>query len=309
MKGLVLRSTGSWYTVKTEKDGEIVECRLKGKFKQNRERFTNPIAVGDRVEVEMEEEQDTGVITKIYPRENYLIRMSPRMRHGRHILAANLDRALLVVTIRFPRFKPGFVDRFLVSCEAYHVPATLVFNKKDLYTPEDMAQFEEWKSIYEPLGYPCILVSAAQKEGLEELKKELKGHTTLLAGHSGVGKSTLINAMYPYFNVKTGELSKQSGKGKHTTTFAEMFEIKEGGYIIDTPGVKEMSIADLEPGEVAAYFPEMRERMNRCRFSNCLHINEPGCAVIEAVRAGEIAFSRYENYLHIVFDLQEIKKW
>ncbi len=304
-----MRSTGSWYTVKLEEDGQRVNCRLKGKFKQDRERFTNPIAVGDRVEVDIEPGQKTGIIGKIYPRENYLLRMSTRMRHGRHIIAANLDRAVLVATVRFPKVKPGFLDRFLLSCEAYHVPAVLVFNKKDLYGSEDLDRYKSLRDIYEPLGYPCMLVSAVSKEGLGDLKKLLQGSTALMAGHSGVGKSTLINTLYPYFELKTGELSRQTGKGKHTTTFAEMFEIKEGGYVIDTPGVKEMSIADLEPEEVAGYFPEMRARMHECRFSNCMHINEPGCAVIEAVQEGKIAFSRYENYLHIVFDLQELKKW
>lgn len=304
-----MRSTGSWYAVKLDEDGQRVNCRLKGKFKQDRERFTNPIAVGDYVDVDIEPEQKTGIIGKIYPRENYLVRMSTRMRHGRHIIASNLDRAILVATVRFPKVKLGFIDRFLLSCEVYHVPTVLVFNKKDLYSSEDFERYIELKDIYEPLGYPCMLVSAVSEEGLEDLKNLLQGGTSLLAGHSGVGKSTLINAMYPYFELKTEELSRQTGKGKHTTTFAEMFEIKEGGYVIDTPGVKEMSIADLEPAEVAGYFPEMRARMHQCRFSNCLHINEPGCAVIEAVEEGEIAFSRYENYLHIVFDLQELKKW
>lgn len=308
MKGLVLRSTGSWYSVKME-DGNVMDCRLKGKFKQGDNTFTNPIAVGDRVEVTPEADQDTGMITRIFPRDNYLVRMSTRKKHGQHIMASNLDQAMLIVSIRFPKIKLGFIDRFLVACEAYHVPAVLVFNKKDLYKEKDLERYEEVETLYEPLGYTCKLVSAISGEGLDVLKSEIEGQVSLFAGHSGVGKSTLLNAMYPSLDLKTASLSGATGKGKHTTTFAQMHAIDEGGYVIDTPGVKELTVADMEPGEVSGYFPEMRERLQNCKFNDCLHMNEPGCAVMEALKNGEIAWSRYENYVHMVHDLEEMKDW
>lgn len=308
MKGLVLKSTGSWYTVELEEGQELL-CRMKGKFRLEDRGFTNPIAVGDKVVVEEEEAGEGGVITEILPRENYLVRASPRKKHGQHILAANLDQAVVIVTLRQPNLKRGFIDRFLVGCEAYHVPAVILCNKKDLWKEEDFETWQLLKYTYKRLGYGLLAVSATEGAGMEELHTLLKDKVSLMAGHSGVGKSTLIAQLDPELDLKTAPLSGYTGKGQHTTTFAQMYPLSSGGYIIDTPGIKELSVVDIEPKELAHYFPEMRERMEHCRFNNCLHLDEPGCAVVQALEAGEIDPYRYENYVYILGEIREQKPW
>jgi ribosome biogenesis GTPase len=308
MKGLVLKSTGSWYTVALE-DGREMLCRIKGKFRMEGKGFTNPIAVGDKVLVEEETAGEGGVINEILPRDNYLVRASPRKKHGQHILAANLNQAVLIITLRQPKLKRGFIDRFLVGCEAYHVPAVLLCNKKDLWKEEDRETWELLQYTYKPLGYKLLAVSAETGEGLDDLNRLVKDKVSLMAGHSGVGKSTVIMRLNPDLDLKIAPLSGYSGKGQHTTTFANMHPLPEGGYIIDTPGIKELSVVDIEAEELAHYFPEMRDRMEHCRFNNCLHLDEPGCAVLEALEAGEIDPIRYENYFYILTEIREQKPW
>lgn len=308
MKGLVLKSTGSWYTVALE-DGREMLCRIKGKFRMEDMGFTNPIAVGDKVLVEEETAGEGGVITEILPRDNYLVRASPRKKHGQHILAANLDQAVLIITLRQPKLKRGFIDRFLVGCEAYHVPAVLLCNKKDLWEEEDYETWELLQYTYKPLGYGLLAVSAETGEGLDDLQGLVKDKVSLMAGHSGVGKSTVIMRLNPDLDLKIAPLSGYSGKGQHTTTFANMYPLPQGGYIIDTPGIKELSVVDIEAEELAHYFPEMRDRMEHCRFNNCLHLDEPGCAVVKALEAGEIDPYRYENYVYILTEIREQKPW
>lgn len=307
-KGIVLKSTGSWYTVALE-SGDEMPCRLKGKFRQEDKRFTNPVAVGDQVAVIIEATGDTAVIDTIYPRHNYLVRASTRKKHHQHIIAANIDQALLVLTYRFPKLKKGFIDRVLLACEAYHVPAVLVFNKVDLLSAQQQEELAEVAALYNEVGYPVYQVSAKTGAGMEALQTCLTDKVSLFAGNSGVGKSTLINYLSPGLALRTAPLSNYSGKGQHTTTFASMHAWPFGGYIIDTPGIKELSNVDLAPEEVSQYFPEMRALLPNCKFSNCIHIDEPGCAVKAAVEAGDIPFTRYENYLHIVFDIKEKKPW
>ncbi|MCJ8210602.1 ribosome small subunit-dependent GTPase A [Mucilaginibacter sp. RS28] len=298
MQGLVTKSTGSWYQVRTPQ-GELVDCRIKGKFRIKGLTTTNPIAVGDQVEFELEPDQETGVITKLQDRKNYIIRKSINLSKQAQIIAANLDQAFLVVTLASPRTSLGFIDRFLVTAEAYDIPAALVFNKLDLFSDEGLEILKEYTAIYESIGYPCYLVSALNGTNIAELKSKLKDKTTLFSGHSGVGKSSLMNAILPKLELRTNEISEWSDKGMHTTTFAEMFELPEGGFIIDTPGIRELGIIDIGQQELGHFFPEIRERMNDCRFNNCRHINEPGCAVLEALENGEIEPSRYESYLSI----------
>ncbi|WP_026896972.1 ribosome small subunit-dependent GTPase A [Daejeonella oryzae] len=298
MQGLVIKSTGSWYEVLTP-EGNSVNCRIKGKFRTQEIRTTNPIAVGDRVEFEPEPEQQTGVINKLLERRNYIIRKSVNLSKQSQIIAANLDQAFLIVTLASPRTSLGFIDRFLVTAEAYHIPAKLIFNKLDLFSNEGLEILAEYQSIYERLGYPCYSVSATEGTNLENIKALLKDKVTLVTGHSGVGKSTLINALLPGFELKTGEISDWSDKGKHTTTFAEMFALPFGGYLIDTPGIRELGVIDIEKAELGPLFPEIRERMSLCKFHNCRHLTEPGCAVLSAVEEGEIDPSRYESYLSI----------
>ena len=298
MQGLVIKSTGSWYEVLTS-DGAVVSCRIKGKFRTQGIRTTNPIAVGDHVEFELEPEQQTGVIHKLQERKNYIIRKSVNLSKQSQIIAANLDQAFLIVTLASPRTSLGFIDRFLVTAEAYHIPAKLIFNKLDLFSEEGLEILAEYRAIYENIGYPCYSVSAIEGTNLEEIKALLKDQVTLVTGHSGVGKSTLINALLPGFELKTGEISDWSDKGKHTTTFAEMFALPFGGYLIDTPGIRELGVIDIEKAELGPLFPEIRERMSQCKFYNCRHISEPGCAVLSAVENAEIDPSRYESYLSI----------
>jgi len=298
MQGLVIKSTGSWYQVVT-KDSKVVDCRIKGKFRTKDIKTTNPIAVGDQVEFEPEPDQETGVITKLHDRKNYIIRKSVNLSKQAQIIAANLDQAFLIVTLASPRTSLGFIDRFLVTAEAYDIPAGLIFNKLDLFSDEGLEILADYKAIYENIGYPCYEVSAIEGTNLENVQELLKDKTTLFTGHSGVGKSTLINQLIPDKELKTGAISDWSDKGQHTTTFAEMHGLPQGGYLIDTPGIRELGIIDIEKQELGHFFPEMRERLNECRFHNCRHINEPGCAVMEAVEEGVIDESRYESYLSI----------
>ncbi len=298
MRGLVTKSTGSWYLVESEA-GKRIQCRIKGKFRTKGIKTTNPIAVGDWVHYEYEPDQDSAIITALEPRKNYIIRRSINLSKQAQIIGANLDQALLVVTLASPPTSLGFIDRFLVTAEAYDIPAVLVFNKLDLFSEEGVDILADYMAIYEQIGYPCYAVSAREKTNMAEVRQLLKDKTTLVSGHSGVGKSTLINAIEPSVELKTGEISDWSDKGKHTTTFAEMIDLSFGGKLIDTPGIRELGIVDIEKGELAHFFPEMRARLNECRFHNCRHINEPGCVVLEAVENGEIESSRYDSYLSI----------
>ncbi|MGZ3777477.1 MAG: ribosome small subunit-dependent GTPase A [Mucilaginibacter sp.] len=298
MEGLVIKSTGSWYQVKTP-GGQRVDCRIKGKFRTKGITTTNPIAVGDHVDFDMEPELGTGVITELHSRKNYIIRKSINLSKQAQIIAANLDQAFLVVTLASPRTSLGFIDRFLVTAEAYDIPASLVFNKLDLFSDEGLEILAGYKEIYENIGYPCYDVSALEGTGIDQVAGLLKDKVTLFSGHSGVGKSSLINALLPDLKLRTTEISEWHDKGMHTTTFAEMFELPQGGYIIDTPGIRELGVIDIEKNELGHFFPEMRARLNQCKYNSCRHINEPGCAVIKAVEDGEIELSRYESYLSI----------
>lgn len=299
MKGLVTKSTGSWYQVLGE-DGNRYECRIKGKFRTKGIKTTNPVAVGDQVIFAPEPDEDgVGVINALEPRQNYIIRRSVNLSKQTQIIGANLDQALLVITLASPPTSLGFIDRFLVTAEAYGIPAILVFNKLDLFSEEGLEILQEYKDIYTSIGYPCYEVSALKGTNIDQLKALLKDQTTLVSGHSGVGKSTLINALIPEIKLKTGDISAWSDKGKHTTTFAEMLDLPFGGKLIDTPGIRELGVVDIEQQELSHFFPEMRELLNQCKFHNCRHINEPGCVVLEAVEEGDIEASRYESYLSI----------
>lgn len=298
MEGLITKSTGSWYQVQT-RDGQTLDCRIKGIFRTKGITTTNPIAVGDIVDFELEPELNTGVITKLHPRKNYIIRKSINLSKQAQIIAANLDQAFLIVTLASPRTSLGFIDRFLVTAEAYDIPAALIYNKLDLFSDEGLKILADYKAVYERIGYPCYEVSALQGTNIDLIAESIKDKITLFSGHSGVGKSSLINALLPDLKLRTTEISEWHDKGMHTTTFAEMFELPQGGYIIDTPGIRELGVIDIEKAELSHFFPEMRARMNQCRFNNCNHINEPGCAVIKAVENGEIELSRYESYLSI----------
>ena len=308
MKGIVYKLTGSWYMVKGE-DGHVYQARLKGKFKIKDITSTNPIAVGDEVGFEMEDEaENRTMITDLLPRRNYVNRISPANRRQHHIIASNLDQSLLIATIKEPRTSTGFIDRFLVTCEAFHIPAIIVFNKSDLHEEHETAVYEERKAIYEKVGYRVLLTSVEEEKGLDVLKETLYGKTTLISGHSGVGKSSIINAILEGVNIRTTEVSDWSGKGMHTTTFAEMYDLPEGGRIIDTPGMREFAIADITKDEFSHFFPEMKLRLNQCQFNNCMHINEPGCAIKKAVLDGEIHEDRYISYCTILDSMAD-KEW
>lgn len=298
MRGLVSKSTGSWYQVIGE-DGAKYDCRIRGKFRTKGIKTTNPIAVGDWVKFEVEKDQESAVIYELEPRRNYIIRKSVNLSKQTQIIGANLDQAILVVTLASPPTSLGFIDRFLVTAEAYDVPAILVFNKLDLFSDEGLEVLQDYKRIYESIGYLCFEVSAREGTNIDHLKAQLKDKLTLVSGHSGVGKSTLINRLVPDAILKTGDISEWSDKGKHTTTFAEMIDLPFGGKLIDTPGIRELGIVDIEKQELSHFFPEMRKFMNKCRFNNCRHINEPGCVVLEAIEEGLIDESRYDSYLSI----------
>ncbi len=298
MQGTVVKSTGSWYRILCE-DGSVADARIRGKLRLQGVNTTNPVAVGDHVLLKHEANTDLLVICDVLPRRNYLIRKSNNLSRQRQILAANLDQAVLVVTLMAPATSTGFIDRFLLTCEAYHVPALLLINKTDMLAGAEAA-LEAFSNLYASLGYPVIPVSAKTGYGIEALHAIMSGKTSLISGHSGVGKSTLINKLIPGLDLKTGAISAAHEKGKHTTTFAEMHFLPGGGSLIDTPGIRDLGVVDLEPREISHYFAEMRPLIAHCRFNNCLHVQEPGCAVIEALEQGKIAQERYYNYLSIL---------
>lgn len=309
MQAIIYKSTGSWYTAKTDA-GEMVQARIKGKFKIDGITSTNPIAVGDIVEIEREKDQTAEhsySIIEIYERRNYINRISPHKKFRHHIVAANLDQSMLFATIKEPRTSQGFIDRFLIASEAYHIPSVIVFNKADLYKQKEMGVFEEWKEMYETAGYKVFLISMETKQGVEDVKEVLKDKVTLISGHSGVGKSTFINDVLPHLDLRTEEVSDWSGKGMHTTTFAEMFDLPFGGSIIDTPGVKEFGLVDISKQELSHFFPEMRVLINDCRYNNCLHLEEPGCAVKAAVEEETLHPLRYISYAGILATIEEKK--
>ncbi len=300
MKGVVTKSTGSWYHVRTE-DGKVWQCRIKGKFRIQGIKSTNPVAVGDYVDIEIEDESiSQAVIYNLYDRENYIVRKSINLSKQTHIIAANLDQAILVATLTNPRTSFGFIDRFLVTAEAYHIPTIIVFNKIDLLEQEDLDYLFEIKKMYENIGYKVMLCSTITLEGIDEIIGTVKDKNTLISGHSGVGKSSLINLLLPNANLRTSEISDYSSKGVHTTTFAEMFDLLDGGTIIDTPGIRELGVFDLQDELISHYFPEMREELKNCKFNNCMHLNEPGCAIKKAVDECRISLIRYESYLSIL---------
>src|SRR5688572_4007464 len=305
MKAVVYKSTGIWYTVKDE-SGRWHNARIKGVFKIDDITSTNPVAVGDEVEINVEDETErTAIITTIHSRKNYINRQSPRIRHQHHIVASNLDQSALVATLKEPRTSQGFIDRFLVASEMFHVKAIIIFNKADLLKRKDLEKFGDMKAMYEAAGYKVFLTSARDNTGIAALQLELIDKTTLISGHSGVGKSTLLNVIFPEINLKTKEISGWSGKGQHTTTFAEMFDLPYGGRIIDTPGMREFGLVDISKQEVSHYFPEMRTRLNDCQFNNCLHVNEPDCAIKEAVANGKISEDRYISYVNIMESIEK----
>ena len=297
---MVIRSTGSWYTVKDE-SGTFIDCRIKGKLRMKGVRTTNPVSVGDRVRYQIQDDETTpsgksGVIVDIEPRKNYLIRKSSNLSKESQIIAANVDQLFLIVTVNYPVTLTGFIDRYLVTAEAYRIPAGIVFNKIDLYDPADLAHLEELEAIYTAIGYPCFRVSAKKNEGIDQLREHMKGKATLFSGHSGVGKSTLLNCLNPALQLKTNEISEHHQQGKHTTTFAEMHPLSDDSYLIDTPGIRGFGLIDMEKSEISHYFPEIFRKLEQCRFFNCTHLHEPGCAVKEAVAQGTISASRYDSY-------------
>lgn len=307
MKALVYKSTGSWYSVKTF-DGQAFQCRIKGIFKIDGITSTNPIAVGDEVEIELENEiENTATIVEILERRNYVARQSPHHKKQHHIIASNLDQSVLFATLKEPKTSQGFIDRFLIACEMYHVPAVIVFNKADIYRKKEQERFKEWKRMYETIGYKVIQSSILQNVGVDEIRSVLENKISLLSGHSGVGKSTFINAIFPQLDLKTLEVSSWSGKGMHSTTFAEMFDLPFGGKIIDTPGIRELGLVDISKQELSGYFPEIKKVLSDCQFNNCLHMNEPGCAVKEAVVNGMITEGRYISYCSILDSINEQK--
>jgi ribosome biogenesis GTPase len=297
MQGIVIKSTGSSYMVRS--DNTVFLCRLKGKIRLEGRKTTNPIAVGDVVDFELEDNNEAN-ITKIHPRKNYIIRKSINLSKQSQIIASNLDQAVLIATLVSPRTSLGFIDRFLITAEAYRIPAKIIFNKCDLLNEELMEIQKKTIDIYKKIGYECYEVSSYDPKQIKELQNLFKDKLTLIAGHSGVGKSTFINALEPTLTIKTGEISAAHAKGMHTTTFAELHPLSFGGDIIDSPGIKELGLVEMKKEEIGHYFPEIRERMNGCKFNNCIHVNEPKCAIIEAVKNGEISEERYISYLGIL---------
>jgi ribosome biogenesis GTPase len=297
MQGIVIKSTGSSYMVRC--DNTVFLCRLKGKIRLEGRKTTNPIAVGDVVDFELEDNNEAN-ITKIHPRKNYIIRKSINLSKQSQIIASNLDQAVLIATLVSPRTSLGFIDRFLITAEAYRIPAKIIFNKCDLLNEELMEIQKKTIDIYKKIGYECFEVSSYDPKQIKELQNLFKDKLTLIAGHSGVGKSTFINALEPTLTIKTGEISAAHAKGMHTTTFAELHPLSFGGDIIDSPGIKELGLVEMKKEEIGHYFPEIRDRMNGCKFNNCIHVNEPKCAIIEAVKTGEISEERYISYLGIL---------
>lgn len=300
-KGIVIRSTGSSCNV-LSRSGELVECKLKGNFRIKGIRSTNPLAVGDKVSFFINPGEKVGLINAIEPRHNYIIRKATKLSKQSHIIAANIDQAIVIITLASPRTSTGFIDRFLVTAEAYHIPAMLIFNKIDLLFGESIIRLNRLISLYEGLGYKCYRTSALQGTGIDEVKGLLKNKVTLISGHSGVGKTAMINAIEPGLLRKVGQISDYHQKGKHTTTFAEMLPLSDGGFIIDTPGIKEFGLVDFDKQEIPERFPEMRNLMHQCQFNNCTHVHEPGCAVKAALSKGLIDQMRYDNYLSILND-------
>ena len=305
MRGLVIKNTGSWYTVRTE-DGRDIESKIKGNFRLKDIKSTNPVAVGDRVVIDINKE-GTAFITEIEERKNYIIRRASNLSKQSHIIAANLDQAMLIVTVNYPITTTIFIDRFLATAEAYRVPVKLVFNKIDRYNNEDQRALENLIELYTSIGYPCSTLCARAEEGLDALKADLKDKITLLSGHSGVGKSTIINKLVPGVNLRTGDISEYHNKGMHTTTFSEMFELISGGHIIDTPGIKGFGTIDMEEAEVGHYFKEIFAASSECKFANCTHVHEPGCAVLKEVENHHISSSRYQSYISVMKDCDEGK--
>lgn len=306
MKGVVVKSTGSWYQVRME-DSSVADCRIRGKIRLQGLRSTNPVAVGDKVDVEWEsEDENQGIITGIDERFNFLARKSVNLSKRSHILAANIDRCYLIVTLVAPVTHLAFIDRFLVSAESFRIPVTLLFNKTDLLEEDGLEVVDDIISIYEPIGYPCHKICAREESSITFLREEIAGNQVMIAGHSGAGKSTLVNALDPEIQTKTGAISRYHLQGQHTTTFAEMFPLTSGGYIIDTPGIKAFGLVDLDKDVLSHYFPEMRAVLNQCKFHNCKHLAEPKCKVKEMVESGEIAPSRYQSYVQMMEDDEEL---
>ncbi len=308
MNGFVYKSTGTWYQVRDD-NGDLINARIKGKFKIDNITSTNPLAVGDKVDFDKEENEDGFmIINNIYPRKNYITRQSPHNKHQHHIIASNLDQSLLFATLKDPKTSRGFIDRFLVASEAYHVPAILVFNKVDVYKKKELEKLDQFSLEYERAGYKILPMSIMENKGVDDVIDLLKNKTTLLSGHSGVGKSSFVNYIFPGITLKTQDVSGWSGKGLHTTTFAEMYDLPGGGKIIDTPGLREFALMDIEKEELSHYFPEMKELINECRFNNCRHIEDPGCAVKQAINEGKISEERYISY-RTILDSINGKKW
>lgn len=307
MEAIIYKSTGSWYEAKGL-DGQSYNARIVGKLRLDDNFSTNPIAVGDVVDLHIENAEEI-TITNIHKRKNYVVRQSPRKKHQVHLIASNVDQALLIVTIREPNLKPGFIDRFLMMTEPYNIPVIIAFNKSDIYTEEDHEVYHFYRTVYENIGYKTLLTSSADGTGIEDLKVLLQGKTTLLSGQSGVGKSSLVNAIQPGLELRTTELSEYSGKGQHTTTFAEMYDLRNGGRIIDTPGIKTLAFNNFEIQDIAHNFREIFIVSETCKFANCTHRNEPKCAVKEAVEKGEISLQRYENYIQLVMEAEDQNYW
>jgi len=308
MRARVYKSTGSWYTIKSQ-EGEFYQARIKGVIKLDNRSSTNPIAVGDWVDAEIEATGDEAavMITTILERDNYVARQSPHNKRQQHIIASNLDQSILLATLKSPKTSQGFIDRFLIACEAFHIPAIIIFNKADIYGTKEMAVYEEMKTMYTQVGYQVALISLEKQIGLDYLKDLLKDKTTLISGHSGVGKSSFINYLFPALDIITQEVSDWSGKGMHTTTFAQMYDLPFGGAVIDTPGMRELGLVNMEKEELAQYFPEMRALMHDCQFNNCQHINEPSCAVKAAVEKGLISEARFFSYVDLWHSIENPK--
>lgn len=300
MQGVVTKSMGLWYQVEAE-DGANYNCRLKGKFKLQNKKISNPVAVGDHVSLIDDEGDDSSkIISEIHPRDNYMIRVSPKKKGHGHIIAANIDQAIVMATVASPRTSFGFIDRFLVTAEAFRIPSVVLCNKMDLLSEEEKSLLKEKMKEYEAIGYPVYFISAKSQEDLSEVQTLLAGKSSLISGHSGVGKSTLINHLIPDANQQTSEISEFVGKGTHTTTFAQRFTLEEGTYIIDTPGIKELGLAEIEAEELSHYFPELRDLLGECKFNNCTHTHEPGCAIATAYEAGHISQTRFDSYLSML---------